>query len=637
MNSTGRIHDLISRYFGLAGTEAEAVAAAFERKTLQGSEWLFHQGEPGNALYFLVRGRLQVWIDPEDEAGARKFVGEIMPGETVGEISLLTGQPRSAGIRAARDSLLLRLDRDGFEHLAAAHPKMAVQLAGSIAERLQHRTSGQATPTRRLVNICLLPLDGQPALAQLADRLAEALRRFDTLLVLDPARLGAAGAPVDALDTQSDIPDALPAWLDEQEYGFRFVIYRCHDADSPWSRLAVRQADLVIRLADSSTDPALRHFETMVQGDGSPDALSKQALLLWHPQKDAEITGTRTWLAGRDPDFHLHVRNGNDADIARLARIVAGRGLGLVLGAGAARGFAHIGVYRALVEAGIEIDWVGGASIGAIFGAAIANGWSPETLYARARKAFVVGKPFSNYTLPLVSLLSGRRMMRLTRQLLPGNIEDLPLPFFCNSSSLDSGSINIHTRGPIANALQATAALPGALPPAVVDKHLTVDGAVLNGLPIDLMRQCPVGEVVAVDLSSHKTYEVDYEQMPSAWQLLRSRWLPFGRRYRVPGLVTLLLKSTEIGSMIRVQQQARDADLLFNPDVRKFGLTNVKAFDHIVEAGYRDALERLPDWLDKRKRNVSGGNAVAPSTKVVDRDTVDQKVEDVVDQDHQPG
>lgn len=600
MTSSTRIHELISRYFDLGEAEIESVAGAFARETLQGGQWLFRQSEPGDSLYFLVRGRLQVWIDQADEADGRVFVGEVMPGETVGEISLLTGQPRSASIRAARDSLLLRIDRDGFDRLAAAHPKMAVRLAGSIATRLQHRTSGRSTPSRRLVNICLLPLDDSPAVERLAGNLIEALGRNDTVLDLDPDRLGDAGAPVESLDEAAGIPGGLPGWLDEQEYGFRFVAYRCHCADSPWSRLAVRQADLVMRLGDSSTDPAPRGFEKIVRGNGGADRLSKQALVLLHPEAGGEIRNTGAWLADRDLDFHLHVRAGNDADIARVARIVAGRGLGLVLGAGAARGFAHIGVHRALVEAGIEIDWVGGASIGAIFGAAIADGWTPEKLHKRAYEAFVIGKPFSNYNLPLVSLLSPKRMMRLTRQMLPGRIEDLPIPYFCNSSSLDSGSINVHTRGSIAEALQASAAMPGALPPAVVDRHLAVDGAVLNGLPIDLMRQCPVGEILAVDLSSHKTYEVEYKQLPSAWELLRARWLPFGRRYRVPGLVTLLLKSTEIGSMVRVQQQGRDADLLFNPDVRKFGLTDVKAFDKVVDAGYRDACERLPEWLSRR-------------------------------------
>lgn len=603
MNSTQRTHELIGRFFGLAGADIEPVIEAFDQKVLQGSEWLFQQGDAGTALYFLVRGRLQVWIDSGNQGGTRKFVGEVQPGETVGEISLLTGQPRSASIRAARDSLLLRLDRANFERLAETHPKMAVQLAGNIAERLQHRTSGKATAARQLVNICLLPLDDVPVLQDLANRLVAKLGEFDSVLDLDPARLAEKGAPIRGLDAESEIPETLPAWLDEQEYDFRFVVYRGHNNQSPWTQLALRQADLVIRLADSSTDTSLRAVEALLQDHERHDRLNKQALVLWHRRSASEISATGDWLNARDLDFHLHVREDRETDLARLARIVSGHAVGLVLGAGAARGFAHIGVYRALTEAGIDVDWVGGASIGAILGAGIAKGWSPETLREHAHSGFVIGKPFSNYTLPVLSLLSGKRMVRLLREILPGNIEDLPIPFFCNSSSLDSGSVNVHTRGPISEALRASAAMPGALPPAIVNRHLSVDGAVLNGLPVDIMRQVPVGEIIGVDLSSHKTYELDYEEIPTAWQLLRSRFLPFGQRYRLPGLIPLLLKSTEIGSMIRVQQQGRDADLLLSPDVRKFGLTNVKPFDRIVEAGYEVACEKLPAWLQQRSKD----------------------------------
>lgn len=603
MSINPRIHDLIGRYFGLASDEIEPVLEAFRQETLTGGEWLFRQGDPGDSLYFLVRGRLQVWIDQEsDDNGTKQtLVGEVMPDETVGEISLLTGQPRSAGIRAARDSQLLKIDRADFDQLAERYPRMTMKLAGSIAARLQRRTSGSSTSTRRLINICLVPITSNSRIEAFVGELVDALGTFGAVLDLGPDKLGRAGAPVTSLDTSSEIPPALPGWLDEQEDRHRFVVYRAHAAASPWSQLAVRQADMVLLLADSTAQPQPQAWETLFDSKDDAFRLAQHALVLVHPPEQGEIRGTRAWLEERDVNFHLHAISGHRPDVERVARVIAGRALGLVLGAGAARGFSHIGVYRALTEAGVEIDWIGGSSIGAILGAAMAKKHSPEAVYQAAYEGFVVGKPFSNYTLPLVSLLSGRRMMKATRKLLPGRIEDLPLPFFCLSSNLDSGSINIHTSGPIDRAVQATAAMPGALPPAVVNRHLAVDGAVLNGLPVDIMRRCPVGEVVAVDLSSRKTYEVDYEELPSAWTLLRSRWLPFGRRYRVPGLVTLLLKSTEIGSVIRVREQGEQADLLLNPDVRKFGMTQVGAFERIVEAGYREALEKLPGWLSQRK------------------------------------
>src|SRR5690606_19397239 len=92
-------------------------------------------------------------------------------------------------------------------------------------------------------------------------------------------------------------------------------------------------------------------------------------------------------------------------------------------------------------------------------------------------------------------------------------------------------------------------------------------------------------------------YDVDYDELPSSWTLLRSRWLPFlGRRYRVPSLANILLKSIELGTIEKTDSLGAMADLLIHPPVRGFGMTDVKSFDEIVEVGYRDAVERLKEW-----------------------------------------
>ena len=226
------------------------------------------------------------------------------------------------------------------------------------------------------------------------------------------------------------------------------------------------------------------------------------------------------WLEPRRLDFHLHVRADRPDDLQRVVRIISGRATGLVLGAGAARGFAHLGVYRAMVEAGIPVDWVGGSSIGAIMAAAVAHDWTPEHAIAVARQAFVEGKPFSDYTFPMVSLLSGSRMTKLLQQHLEGELEDLPIPFFCVSSNLSTGALSIHERGPIWKAARASASLPGVLPPVVHEGQLAVDGAVLNSLPVDIMQGKLVGQVIAVDLTTRKAYQIDYDEVPSVWAML---------------------------------------------------------------------------------------------------------------------
>jgi NTE family protein len=194
-----------------------------------------------------------------------------------------------------------------------------------------------------------------------------------------------------------------------------------------------------------------------------------------------------------------------------------------------------------------------------------------------------------------MSLLRGRRMERLLKAQLDMQIEDLPIPYFCVSSMLDGTRTNVHERGALIDALRASAALPGMLPPVVVDGRLAIDGSVINSLPVDVMKEKLVGKVIAVDLSSRRDYLVDYDELPSPWAVLRGRLLPFARRHRVPGLASTLLKATEIGTMARTKELCKQADLLLQPPVGGFSMTEVKGFDRIVQVGYEHTRERLAE------------------------------------------
>ena len=227
--------------------------------------------------------------------------------------------------------------------------------------------------------------------------------------------------------------------------------------------------------------------------------------------------------------------------------------------------------------------------------ASMAYDWPAARSLEVAYAAFVEGRPFNDYTLPFVSLLSGGRMRKLLRRHLPGNIEDLPIPFFCVSSNLNTGKSNVHQRGEIWKALSASAALPGVMPPAVYRGQLAIDGSVLNSLPVDVMQEMPVAQVIAVDLSTRKEYKLEYKYVPSAWTILKSK-LFGGKRARVPGLATLMLKSTEIGTVARVRELVARADLLLAPAVERFNILDVTRFHEIVEAGYEHAREMLPGW-----------------------------------------
>jgi predicted acylesterase/phospholipase RssA/CRP-like cAMP-binding protein len=585
----------IQRGLAVAPEAAADIATELEAVTCRGGEWLFRQGDPANSLYLLVRGSLQVWIAaPDGDAAGPRLVAEVVPGETVGEIGLLAGGTRSAGIRAIRDSLLLRMDAAAFDRLAQRRPELTRQLAGSIATRLRDRTAGGSAPRRGVRTVALLPLDAGPQARDLAERLSAALA------VHGPVRLLTADSPKDAnlslpKHRGEPIAPAMVDWFAAQEDAHRFVLHLADSGATPWSHAALRHADLVLLLGDAGRSPQRRDWEAALL-DGPDGPVAPQALVLQHSGSPLGLLGTGAWLQDRTLDFHLHLRAGVAGDFGRLVRILDGSATGLVLSGGAARGFAHLGVYQAMTEAGVAVDWVGGSSIGSVMGAAIALDLPPEEAIARARAAFVDGKPFGDMTLPVISLLRGQRMERLIGEYLGGMIEDLPIPYFCLTSALGSGESRLHDRGSLPAALRASVSIPGVFPPAVVDGQLTIDGGILDNLPVDRMRSRPVGRVIAVDLTGRQTYEVDYPTVPSPWALLAGRYLPFRRRYRVPGFMTVMLKAAEIGTMRAAREAGQRADLLIRPDVNRFSLTDVKPFEAIVAAGHaggRAALAAL--------------------------------------------
>ncbi|MCE3285230.1 MAG: cyclic nucleotide-binding protein [Steroidobacteraceae bacterium] len=583
----------LQQYFSIPREEAALVLDEFEPSVCRGGDWLFRQGDAADCLYLLARGRMQVWLGQSSGEREERLVAEVNPGETIGEIGMLTGGARSASIRAVRNSLLLKMTSAAFDRLARQRPDLTRHIAGSIAGRLRDRTAGVSHIRRTLKTIALLPLGPMASVEALSQRLHAALEAFGSTCVLTPRSMREAGAPPLPTARHEGLSPAMVDWLAVKEDEYHFVLY-VGDPGEVFSDIALHHADLILLVAQASDDPAVRPWERAAFESASAP-VARRALVLCHPGASERLEGTDVWLDERRLDFHLHVRGGVADDIDRLARLIAGRAVGLVLGGGAARGFAHLGVYRALHEAGVSVDWLGGASIGAVMAASMATGPEPQVAIERARIAFVAGKPFGDITLPIISFLRGRRMERLIDHHLPGQIEDLPIPFFCVSSNLGNGSVQLHERGSLPRALRASVSLPGIFPPAVVNGQLAVDGGILDNLPVDLMRGRPVGRVVAVDLSSRKDYTVDYDSVPSPWKVLAGRTLPLSKRYRVPSPVSLMLMAMSIGTIGAARAAGARADLLIRPPVGGFSFTDVRVFDRVVEVGYRAAQQALAE------------------------------------------
>ena len=291
------------------------------------------------------------------------------------------------------------------------------------------------------------------------------------------------------------------------------------------------------------------------------------------------------------------MRAGRSRDVARLARFLSGNTVGLVLAGGGARGLAHIGIFRALEEAGIPVDVFGGTSIGSVLAACMACDWGWEKVYQENKREFL-SNPTSDFNLiPLISLLAGRKLDRI----LAGSfdrrpIEELWVPFFCVSSNYSQACEQVHTRGELKRALRASMAIPGVFPPIVSGNDLLVDGGVFNNMPVDVMARTGVRTILAVDLrpDEKQRRELNFTEVPSPWTLLADRFRPKERRrYQIPSMLTTLMAANTLNSQQKMTQVLADVDLLFNPDVNRFSLLEWKSYDLLVEQGYRHAQEVL--------------------------------------------
>ena len=545
------------------------VTGEVEWFSLPGGAMLFAAGQPADGLYVVVNGALGVYsMRP---GGGSQLSGRVAAGETVGEGEVFSGKPRASSVSALRDTEVARLSVKTFETLIARHPQSLRQIASLAIQRLEALQNPELRSKPNLKTFVLVPHDAASDAPHFASGFVDCLRRFGrTELVL-----GATAA------------EQTSHWFHRLERANDFVVYVADPEPTNWTKLCLRQADAMLLVARRESEP--RPFRALAAA-ADPAIAGRPAELVLLGNRGARSINSRRWLTLHPLRRHHHVDD--PLDIARVARLVTGRGLGVVLSGGGARGFAHIGVMRALQSAKLPVDSIGATSIGAIIGAGWAAGWTYAEMLERVRRSFVDTNPLGDYTLPLLSLVSGRRVgQRLRREFGEAHIEDLALPYFCVSTNLTSGQVAVHRRGSVWLWLRASVAIPGVLPPVFTQGNVHVDGATINNLPVDIMRETLDGKVIAIDTGADKTLETQAEltEVPSAWRLLA--WL--GRDRPRVNIVQILLRSGMINSAAATMAQRELADLVLKPPLHRIDMLDWKAFDRAIEIGYRHTCETL--------------------------------------------
>ena len=516
---------------------------------------------------FVVRsGRLEI---VQEDGAASRVLRVAARGDLVGELSLMTGSLRSAGVRAMRDSRLLRMPAAAFAELLT-NDDFAAVVTRYLALQLQASGGITARSVRRVNVLAVLSLLPDMSMSEtILERLEAGLARFGRSTVVTSGQHGGAD-PATLLDRI------------EQENDNVLLLADGTDDDTQWDDFCLRQADQVLVLVDPRAPLPSRALLRRLEG-------CDVAFCAPHPSAARQAP----WSDALRPRARHLLRPGADLQptVERMARRLCGRSRGIVLSGGGARGFAHIGVLSGLLDAGVEIDRVGGCSMGAFVGGLFAKGMSAAQMREVCYRELVLSRPFNDYTLPTSALIKGRKALAMLQRALGTTaIDELPLDYFAVSADLASAELIVHRRGPLFEAVGISMSIPGLAPPTLAGHRLLVDGGVLDNLPVATMAETSEGPMIAVDVMGRRRLDPN-RPVPTT-----SRWrdrVVTRLRGDLPAISEILVRTTVLGSWQTVERNKTLAEVVISPEIADAGLLDFRQLDRMIDAGRRAAEAAL--------------------------------------------
>jgi NTE family protein len=563
----------------------EALASCAEQRVLRRGDVLVRQGEPADALHFILTGRFTVHVDGREEP-----IAELAQGEPVGEIGFFADLPRTATVVALRDSTVLTIGRAQYDEMSRAFPRLKETLIVALARRLaaaRGEPAAEAAP--RVRTLAVIAAGGSRLPTVFLDRLREVF--------------GSAGAA--RFLTEGDVRERFPGvplddasvlgWLNALEAEAEIVVYIDAGALSAWTEKCLRQADTALLVAEEGASVEVNPSERAAFA--LLPAMARRLVIL-HRARTRFASGAAAWLRERDVFMHHHVALADAADLRRLRRFLTGAAAGFVAGAGGPLGSAHVGVYKAFHEAGVAFDILGGTSAGAAMAAAFACGAEPERVDRGTHNIFVRSRAFRRPTLPRYALIDHKAFDRaLQAEFGSVLMEDLWIPLFTVSSNLSTFQPTVHRRGPVWQAVRASASIPGVLPPFFTsDGEMLVDGALMAHVPLGVMKRLKAGPnvVVSFDIDGRRTYPVDYAAIPGPVELAAAMLNPFarGRLPDMPGIVQVLTLSMLANR--RPDPPVGPADLLLRPEIpANLGWASWERHSELFMRAYREAAATI--------------------------------------------
>ncbi|XP_046368567.2 patatin-like phospholipase domain-containing protein 7 isoform X1 [Haliotis rufescens] len=616
---------------------------ALDWQMTEAGKALFRQGDNSESVFIVLTGRLRSVITLL--GGKKELVEEYGRGELVGIVEVLTQTERATTVMAVRDTEVAKMPSELLNLIKRKYPQIVTRLIHLLGQRIlgnlqsrntlgahismPFRTDNPGLESRSVCNlatVAVLPASDDVPLTNFTLELQHNLSAIGLTTRLSSdiikTRLGSS-----ALDSVNEF--RLFSWLGQQEDIHRMVLYQCDYTMTRWTKNCIRQADCILIVAQADHDHTVGTVEKELEGIA---IRAQKELVLLH-REDAETPRrTADWLNARDwCSHHHHIRcpprvfskkplqkrldmysklfekpPHRQKDFSRLARYLTGTSIGLVLGGGGARGLSHVGMIKAITEAGIPIDMVGGTSMGSFIGAL----WCEEQNYTRftqrgrewSMDMTSLWKKIIDLTYPVTSMFTGGAFNRCIEQVFKDRqVEDLWLPFFCVTTDISNSSMRIHTTGSLWRYVRASMSLSGYLPPMCdpMDGHHLLDGGYVNNVPADVMRAFGAQTILALDVGSEEESNfLNYGDQVSGWWLLWKRWNPWTENVKV-------LDMTEIQSRLAYVSCVRQLDLVkssdyceyMRPPIDKYGTLQFGSYDEISDVGYHYGKTLFNGWM----------------------------------------
>ena len=636
---------------GIPPANVATIVQMFERRRCPPESIIVREGDPGDSLFIVEAGLVEVFL--HSATGETTVLTRLGPGEAFGEMSVLTGEPRSAGVRAIAPTIVRVVPREGFLQAAAETPLLLFNLSRVLVGRLS-RANQQAADVRGSEVVAIIgrlpPLigslvatnvaaavsattrqrvllvdrpDGQASTLpgrERSPRLADVWARSEGPLRVPALRFGSArfmavGLPPGGGLFEGIQPLSLGEALAWFRHNARFTILNLvgENREDVLSILPhVDRTYLLVTTAQLSTtfaDELVSGFSALrpeVRERSFPVLLSDEGLSLTAVKaRSIERLGVpaRVILSGpaqllRDaarhrPPLAIEARHLSFSRAMHwLARDIARLKVGVALGSGGARGFAHVGALRFLEENDIPNDYLAGTSMGSVIGAPRALGM--DTVQGQETMRMLHDK-FTNLLKPkfglgmLQGIFSPEAVEATYRELVgDATFEELPVPFAVVAADLETSRPIVFTQGPLADALRASSSIPGVWPPKIIGNMRLVDGAVLNPVPTQPVRDLGADIVIAVDLSAKGD-------------------APVAEGRNQPNVLQTVMRCVDIMTADRAVRDCLLADVVIRP---KFEVTGWKSFDQAdayAEAGYQagqqvfSTIQKLLPWLDRSR------------------------------------